>query len=411
VAIEIKENGLNSLEMKFIKNIRDPIHGTISLNELELEILDTAYMQRLRHIKQNGLCYLIYPAMNSTRFEHSLGVMHLAGLMADHLGLDEDDRKKLRVAALLHDIGHCAFSHTSDDILSKRGYSHEENSSRIILETEISGILNKYDLNPEEISDLIKGKGNLSKILSSEIDIDKMDYLVRDSYYAGVAYGMIDLERIIYGIKLMNSDLVVKKGSLEAVESLLIGRNLMYQTVYRHHTKRIVEAMFRNAMDSIIEKKLKYEKFIEMDDIDLVHRLRNSEGYPREIMKRIDERRLFKTFFQERLILIEENFRRDILENRKEIEEDICEDFGIKKGFLLIDIPETKMSEFKILVEDNGELKRIDEVSSLAKALEKSEREKLMFCIYTAPEFLDKLKDFNAEKYIEFSQTRLGRFL
>lgn len=380
------------------------------MDELELKLVDTPYMQRLRHIKQNGLCYLVYPAMNSTRFEHSLGVMHLAGLMADHLELHRYDRKKLRAAALLHDIGHCAFSHTSDDILAKRGYSHEENASRIIRETEITDILGKHDLDPEEISNLIKGEGDLSRILSSEIDIDKMDYLIRDSYYAGVAYGTIDLERIIYGIKLMDRNLVVKKGSLEAAESLLIGRNLMYQTVYRHHTKRIVEVMFRNALDFLLEKTLGYEEFIEMDDVDLIHTLRNSRGYPGEVMKRIDERRLFKTFFQERLILIEENFRRDILENKRDIEGRICKDLGIKKGFLLIDIPETKMSEFKILVECDEGLKRIDEVSSLAKALEKSEQEKLMFCIYTTPKHLDKIEDFNAEKYIEFTQTRLRKF-
>ncbi|MEA3255128.1 MAG: HD domain-containing protein [Candidatus Altiarchaeota archaeon] len=396
--------------MKSVKNIRDPIHGTIYLDELELKLVDTSYMQRLRHIKQNGLCYLVYPAMNSTRFEHSLGVMHLAGLMADHLELDEHDKRKLRTAALLHDVGHCAFSHTSDDILAERGYSHEENSSRIIRETEITDILDKHDLDPEEISGLIKGEGDLGKILSSEIDIDRMDYLIRDSYYAGVAYGTIDLERVIYGIKLMGRDLVVKKGSLEAAESLLIGRNLMYQTVYRHHTKRIVEVMFRNALESLLKKGLGYEEFIEMDDIDLVHTLRNSKGYPREVMKRIDERRLFKTFFQERLILIEENFREDIQENKRKIESRICKDLGIKKGFLLIDIPETKMSEFKILVETEGGLKRIDEVSSLAKALEKSEQEKLMFCIYTTPKHLDKIEDFNAETYIEFTQTRLRKF-
>lgn len=397
--------------MKYVKNIRDPIHGTIYLDELELKLIDTPYMQRLRHIKQNGLCYLVYPAMNSSRFEHSLGVMHLAGLMADHLELGGHDRQKLRTAALLHDVGHCAFSHTSDDILTRRGYSHEENSSRIIRETEITDILGKHDLDPEEISSLIRGEGDLSRILSSEIDIDKMDYLIRDSYYAGVAYGTIDLERIIYGIKLMGRDLVVKKGSLEAAESLLIGRNLMYQTVYRHHTKRIIEVMFRNALESLLKNGLGYEEFIEMDDIDLVHTLRNSRGYPGEVMKRIDERRLFKTFFQERLVLIEENFRTDMQENKRKIEENICKDLGIKKGFLLVDIPETKMSEFKILVETSEGLKRIDEVSSLAKALEKSEQEKLMLCIYTTPEFLDRMRDFNAERYIEFTQTRLGRFL
>ena len=123
-----------------MKIIRDPIHGNVELNEIELKLLDTPHMQRLRHIKQNWLCYLVYPAMNSTRFEHSLGVMHLAGKVADHLGLVEE-RKNLKLAGLLHDVGHCAFSHTSDHLLSRFGFDHEENSSRIILDTEIFGHL------------------------------------------------------------------------------------------------------------------------------------------------------------------------------------------------------------------------------------------------------------------------------
>ena len=126
------------------KIIRDPIHGNISLSELEVDLVDTMYFQRLRNIKQNGFCYLVYPAMNSTRFEHSLGVMHLAGILSDHLNLKEKDKNLLRATGLLHDIGHCAFSHTLDDIIKKLGHSHEENSSRIILKTEVSDILKKY---------------------------------------------------------------------------------------------------------------------------------------------------------------------------------------------------------------------------------------------------------------------------
>ncbi len=398
--------------MEPIKTIRDPIHGTITVNELELELIDTPHFQKLRHIKQNGLCFLIYPAMNSSRFEHSLGVMHLAGLLADHLELGDDDKQAIRVAGLLHDIGHCAFSHTSDDILAKFNRSHEENSTRIIEKTEISDILKKHGLNPSEISDLINGKGSFGKIISSEIDIDKMDYLIRDSYYAGVAYGVIDLERIMYGMKLVDNELVIKRGSLEAVESLLISRNLMYQTVYRHHTKRIVEAMFKRALNKFLDdEEMGYEEFIQMDDIDLVFRLRNSKGYSRDIMKRIDQRELFKIAFQEKIGLIEENFREDMLRDNVKIEEKIAEDFGIEKGYTLIDMPETKMSEFKTLIESDDGLKLIDEISSLARALEKAEEEKLTFCIYLPLEFMDKLKGFNVEDYIEFSQTRLGRFL
>jgi len=397
--------------MEFVKNIRDPIHGTIYLNELELKLIDTTYMQRLRHIKQNGLCFMVYPAMNSSRFEHSLGVMHLAGLMSDHLQLDDGDRRKLRASALLHDIGHPAFSHTSDEILASRDDSHENNSARIIQKTVVSDILTDHGLDTREISGLITGQGTLGKILCSEIDVDKMDYLVRDSYYAGVAYGMIDLERVIYGTALRNDDLVIKKGSLEAVEFLLISRNLMYETVYRHHTKRIVESMFKNALLQLLKKKLKYEEFLAMDDIDLVYRLRHAGGYSQDMMRRIDNRKLFKKIFQEKMMFVEEAFRKDLLENKEKIEEKIGKDYGVKKGYVILDIPEGRMSEFKTLVETSEGLKRIDEVSSLARSLEKSEQEKLTLCVYAAPEYVDKLKNFNAEKYIEFAQTRLGKFL
>ena len=216
---------------------------------------------------------------------------------------------------------------------------------------------------------------------------------------------------MIYGTALKGDDLVIKKGSLEAVEFLLISRNLMYETVYRHHTKRIVESMFRKALSSLLKKKLKYEDFLKMDDPDLVYRMRHAGGYSQEIMKRIDERKLFKTVFQEKMMLVEEAFKKDLHEDKEKIEEQIAKDHGIKKGYVLLDIPEARMSEFKTRVETDEGLKGIDEVSSLAKTLEKSEQEKLTLCIYTAPEYLPKMKGFNAEKYIEFAQTRLGKFI
>ena len=397
--------------MEYVKNVRDPIHGTIYLTKLEKRLMDTWHMQRIRHIKQNGLCYLVYPAMNSTRFEHSLGVMHLAGLMADHLELPEKDKEKLRAASLLHDVGHGPFSHTSDDALESKGDTHEDLSSKIIQKTEVADILSDEGVNPRDIAGLVKGEGRLSKILCSEIDVDKMDYLVRDSYYAGVAYGTIDLERIIYGTKLRGDDLVIKKGSLEAVEFLLISRNLMYETVYRHHTKRKAESMFRSALSSALKKKLKYDEFVRMDDIDLVYRMRHAGGYPQEIMKRIDTRKLFKTVFQERIMLVEEAFRPDLVKNKERIEDKIAKDHGVKKGYVILDIPETKMPEFRTLVETEEGLKRIDEVSTLAKTLEKADQEKQTLCIYTSAEYLPKFKSFNPEKYIEFAQTRLGKFL
>ncbi|OYT53967.1 MAG: phosphodiesterase [Candidatus Altiarchaeales archaeon ex4484_2] len=399
--------------MKSRKTIRDPIHGNIPLSELELMLLDTPFMQKMRRIKQNGLCFLVYPAMNSTRFEHSLGVMHLAGLVADHLDLEEKQRMALKAAGLLHDIGHCAFSHTSDKLLARMGESHEEISTHLILDSEISDILMEYGIKPDEVSDLVNGRGGFGKIISSEIDVDKMDYLIRDSYYAGVAYGLIDLERIIYGIKLVKGGLVISRRSLEAVESLLISRTMMYQTVYRHHTKRIVETMFSQALNDLIEnQKVSYDDFLCMDDIDLMYVSRHSGGYSQDIVERIDDRRLFKTVFQERLCLVEENFRKELFENRENIQKKISGDYGMEEGYVLLDLPESKMSEFMVKVEDdNGQLKRIDKVSNLARVLEKSEKEKLTFCIYTTPEETGRFEDFNPGRYIDFEQTRLGKYM
>jgi len=384
------------------KIIRDSIHGNIVLDSMEVELVDTPPMQRLRNIKQNGLCYLIYPAMNSTRFEHSLGVFHLASVMAAHLNLTERQMSIVRAAGLLHDVGHYPLSHTTDDLLSRMGFPHEKNSSRIVLETEISSILKKYGLNPKRVSDLILGEGELSKIISSEIDIDKMDYLTRDAYYAGVAYGVVDLERIIFSLKMVGGEIVVDKGGLEAVESLLISRSMMYQTVYRHHTKRIVETMLKNVLSMLLEAgRLSYDELSGMDDISLINFLRKSDEYTREIMERIDERRLFKTAYKEKLSKLEN--LGEVINNRRQIESQIAQDFGLKQGFVFVDVPEPKFSEFRVKVEVDGELKSINQISHLAKALEHSEREKLDFCVYTSPEYSEKIKDFKPEKYFNIN--------
>jgi len=398
-----------------MKIIRDPIHKDIELDEFELKILDTAPVQRLRRIKQNGLCFLVYPAMNSTRFEHSIGVMHLAGKVATHLGLDYDNKKKLRIAGLLHDIGHISFSHT----LKLKNFSHEENSCNIIRNSELKDIIRAYGFDENEICNLILGKGRFGKILSSDIDVDKMDYLSRDSFYAGVAYGTIDVDRIIHGMRFSEqlNDVFITAGALEAVENLLIGRNLMYQAVYRHHAKRIAESMFKKAFDLASEGE-DIKKFIAMDDFDLINFLRNSSGYSKEIMNRIDNRRLFKRFFVEKFSNISDIFIKEIESDSRKIESKICDDLGIEYNHLLVDVPEIRMHEFNIKisdleieVEDESGLKRIDEVSELAKALEKSERDRLTFCIYVDEKYKHLSKHFNPEKHIYYKQTILKKFI
>ncbi|MFH1125758.1 MAG: HD domain-containing protein, partial [Candidatus Altiarchaeota archaeon] len=334
-----------------------------------------------------------------------LGVMHLAGVVSEHLGLEGKKKLSLRVAGLLHDIGHGPFSHTLDKLMSSSGFSHERISSKIILDSGITDILREHGLKPKNISDLILGRSPLSKIISSEIDVDKMDYLKRDSYYAGVAYGVIDLERLIYSIKLVKKEIVIKENNLETIESLLINRNLMYQTVYRHHTKRIAESMLIHAVGKMLQNGLiTKQQLISLDDIQLVTLLRNSIGYPREMMSRIDHRRLFKTVLHEKISLLKKDFRERLISEEDKIEKEIASDFGIPPNHLFVDAPEPSFSEFKVRIEHDGSLRRIDKVSTLARALETSEQEKLTLGVYTSQEYLKKLGSLKPDRYFRYKR-------
>lgn len=381
--------------------IRDAIHGDIALSRLEVELLDTPAVQRLRHIHQNGLCYLVYPSMTSTRFEHSLGVMHLAGRVASHLNLRPKNAKALRVAGLLHDVGHAPFSHTSDDILAAKNLYHEEQSATLIQADPIAGILKSHKLDAGLVADLVVGGGRLGKLISSEIDVDKMDYLLRDAHYAGVSYGRTDVERIMESVRLANHDIVLESGSLEAVESLLISRGLMHQTVYWHKTKRIAEAMLTAAVSRLIDRrKLAVRRYMRLDDIDLIALLRTSRGYSRDLMRRIDERRLFKLARQAKLAGFTCDEQRILYADKERIQRAIAADHGIRKGYTLLDVPEAKLQEYKTKIEYGGELKRIDEVSTLARSLEAAEEDRYTVNVYAPSEDIDRFKKFDLNDYI-----------
>ncbi|VVB54796.1 Deoxyguanosinetriphosphate triphosphohydrolase-like protein [uncultured archaeon] len=380
------------------KVIRDPIHGNIPFDDLSISLVDTPYMQRLRGIKQNGLCYLVYPAMNSTRFEHSIGTMHVARQIAEHLELPPDEQKLVTAAALLHDVGHPPLSHTTDAVLAPLSYPHEKESARIIRKTEISDILLEHGLNPKKVAGLVLGEGSLSRIISSEIDADKMDYLVRDAYYAGVTYGVIDVERILLRLSWTGKELVVGEGGIEAAESLLIARSLMYQTVYRHHTKRIAEAMFSRALTKFLENQQPNE-IQKMDDAELIHHMRQTPGYVSDMIKRLDQRRLFKIFHTEKYSTLPEKRRAKTIKNIAKTEKKAAKENQIPNGNLIIDIPEPKLSEYRVKVEYDQKLRRIDEVSGLARSLEQNEAERLQIYFIAPPEHRT-IKGFQANKYL-----------
>lgn len=235
------------------KKFRDPIHGFILVSPEEQAIIDTPIFQRMRDIKQLSLGYYVYHGVEHSRFGHMIGAMHLAGKAYDSIVHNSKefgdfkeskiDRKTLRIAALLHDVGHAPFSHSLEHLLKDK---HEKYTTTLV-DHYFKKYIKSARVNPEHVKDLILGgyspKPYLSKIINGQLDVDRLDYLLRDSHYAGVTYGKFDLDRIISQLCVVDNQFVVLEGGYEAVEQMLFARYQMYQQVYFHKTKRAFELM------------------------------------------------------------------------------------------------------------------------------------------------------------------------
>ena len=244
--------------MRFDGEITDPVHRYISFSEVEKEVIDTGVFQRLRRIRQLAGAHLVYPSAQHSRFEHSLGTMHVAGYAGETLVAkgyldDEDKVQKLRLAALLHDIGHGPFSHLFEEVLELRhGTSHEDVGKRVISKSEISDILKKHGYNPSDICKLSFGESKikfLNEIIAGGLSADLMDYLSRDGLFTGVEYGKIDHHRLISSFEVVsNGHLAIDRSALYSFESMLISRYEMFKAVYFHKTVRSAEVMLLNSM-------------------------------------------------------------------------------------------------------------------------------------------------------------------
>ncbi len=350
-----------------MKTIRDPIHGDIELSEAELAVVDTPAFQRLRRIRQLSFCSLVYPGANHTRFEHSLGTMHLAGRIARRLGLEEEP---LRMAGLVHDLGHIPFSHSLEGVFNT---SHERNL-KLVMKGEVGDIINDSGFDVRKILNLVRGRGP-GKIISSEIDADRMDYLLRDSHYTGVAYGVIDADRIINVIGFDGREVFFHKKGLIALEALLIGRNQMYEAVYFHHTVRIADTMLQEAMRRIADK-ITIGQLLRMGDDDLRF-FAKQDRVASELLELLDRRRLYKTAFS-----VRGGIDRQILLDKS----------GLKPHQLLISSIRLTGLEFSILIKDDSELKEISRVSRIAKELREEIKNLEETEVYVPPQYKDKLK-------------------
>lgn len=322
--------------------IRDPVYGFIKFNGWEKEIIDHPIFQRLRRIRQLALTDMVYPGAMHTRFEHSLGVMHLATRMYDAIISDnfnkqllkeklnyeasglQRDRQLVRLAALLHDVGHVPFSHASENILkknpkTKKPYKHEDYTTALI-NGPLRDVIEKHSINrtnynitADDISGLIEGNPERLRervfwkvIISSQLDADRGDYLLRDSYHSGVKYGIYDLDRLLVtialGIDPETNDVIlgVKEGGWHVAESLIIARYLMFSQVYFHKTRRAYDYMLQEALKSTVEtlpSPNKIEAFLELDDYVMWHLMKNKNDnfWCNSIMTRNHLRSVYET--------------------------------------------------------------------------------------------------------------------
>ena len=290
-----------------IKRIfHDPIHKEIVFDSgkpeelMIMELIDTIAFQRLRRIKQLGAASLVFHGAESSRFTHSIGVFCIARKIYQRLieikSSFYENRFVLYGAALLHDLGHGPLSHTSEVIFD---HNHEEWSQNLVKNySPINSILKKYDNElPKQICELFESKqlfsNPLKTLISSEIDCDRLDYLLRDSYNTGTKYGLVDLERIISGLTFSpDGNIAIKPKGIIAIEHFLVLRNLMYRTIYNHRINEISTWILEKIIFTIkdnFEKKiwidnslhkwifspknLDFDDFIKNDDITFYYHL------------------------------------------------------------------------------------------------------------------------------------------
>ena len=296
--------------------ITDPIHDFIRLNKTEQQIIDTSVFQRLRRIRQLSGAHLTYPGAQHTRFEHSLGVMHIAsmaGIALQSKGITtKDDISNLRLAALLHDIGHGPFSHLFEEVLQRKNKrSHEQIGKQIILKTEIGDILSKNGFDKKLIHNLAVGEGKLqfmNEIVSGALSADMMDYLLRDGYFTGAEHAKIDHNRITYSLDVYKKKLALDRSALVNFETMMISRFQMFKAVYFHKTVRSGEVMLLEAMtladDELGLTSLTLNDYVKQTDESIMALLLSVPETTRELKaaKKIamdyQNRKLFKCVFE-----------------------------------------------------------------------------------------------------------------
>lgn len=402
---------------------RDPVHNIIALSlsqpddALLVRLINTPEFQRLRHIKQLGLALYTFQGAEHSRFTHSLGVMHVMTRVLDHLGkrypISDEARVVARVAAMLHDLGHGPFSHVIEKVLKQ---NHERWTTRIIADpqTQVHLQLSAFDASlPDKIIAAIEHHYRpafIGDLVSSQLDVDRFDYLLRDSLMTGAKYGNYDLEWIIHALEIdeQNERIYVSANGRFAVEEYLQARFYMFRQVYFHRSLRSAEAVLNSILrravmlmragelrfvvpDSVMERVLKEEElttaeYLRFDDHDVMFHIkqwtREPDAIINDLARRFIERRLFKAIDLEtsedaRMAFIAKA-REQVTAHGFDPDYYLIEDRAADIPYYSYYRPEGKA---RLLIERSGsnELADISEVSSVVRVMRGYELHRLCF--------------------------------
>ena len=416
---------MRKLAEKFGGFIKDPIHGYVRISQTERSVIDTEPVQRLKRIRQLAGSEFVYPAANHTRFEHVIGAMHLAGTLAEALPVDlpRHQREQLRLAALLHDIGHGPFSHVFEPLLAKYlGKSHEDFVPWLVNETGIAEKLEAAGFDANTLGRLAIGKlANrkrpfLDQIISGSVDVDKMDYVVRDSFHTGAGYGSFDVHRLLYAMDIIDNSLSVDGSAVATLESFLLARLESFRTIYFHRASRAVQIMMVRALEAARDelRLLDFDgpqDYLKLDDYKVWTELKECKK-SRKIMQDLEARRLLKCAY-ERTLFSREELVSNVISNeqvRADIERQIARRARIAWEDVIIDVPTLPSVPYH----DSATLHSMDipvfkhSPSGKKQRIPLSEVSKIVGVL---PTFMNLVRVYTKESYRSRVETAAGQIL
>jgi len=336
--------------------IKDPVHGYVFITEAEKTLIDSFPVQRLHRLRQLAGAEYVYPGANHTRFEHSIGVMHLAGRLAENpylsQYLSEDEVQKVRIAALLHDVGHGPFSHVFEHLLVKfLNKTHEDLNVWIVQKSELRDLLSDLGYDPNELGKLSVGLLNkpgrafMDQIIRSAVDVDKLDFIVRDTYHTGAEYGYVDVFRLIHMLDVLDENLAVDLGALSALESLILARIESFKSIYFHRVGRAAQIMLATAMEKAKDELglvnfQSPEEYLALNDYTVWTMLKNCKK-SKGIIEKLERRKLLKCAY-DRTFYVKDKTVSSIFgveEIRNQMRDKIASEAGVKPQSVVIDVP------------------------------------------------------------------------